>query len=38
MSVQLSAEHVAVRRAVREFGEAEIEPVAWKHIIAERLP
>ncbi|PSP90096.1 acyl-CoA dehydrogenase [Halobacteriales archaeon QS_4_69_34] len=31
MAFQLSAEHEAVRRAVREFGEAEIEPVAREH-------
>jgi alkylation response protein AidB-like acyl-CoA dehydrogenase len=31
MAFQLSAEHEAVRRAVREFGEAEIAPVAREH-------
>jgi alkylation response protein AidB-like acyl-CoA dehydrogenase len=31
MRFQLSAEHEAIRRAVREFGEAEIEPVAAEH-------
>ncbi|MFB6269609.1 MAG: acyl-CoA dehydrogenase family protein, partial [Halobacterium sp.] len=31
MSFQLSAEQEAVRRAVREFGEEEIAPVAAEH-------
>jgi len=31
MSVQLSAEHGAVRQAVREFGEAEISTVVREH-------
>jgi len=38
MSFQLSAEHEAVRRAVREFGEAEIAPVAREHDETGRYP
>jgi len=38
MSFQLSAEHEAVREAVREFGEAEIRPVARKHDEQRRYP
>jgi alkylation response protein AidB-like acyl-CoA dehydrogenase len=38
MSFRLSAEHEAVRQAVREFGEAEIEPVAREHDEEKRYP
>ena len=38
MSFQLSAEHEAVREAVREFGDQEIAPVAREHDEQQRYP
>ncbi|SEW23252.1 acyl-CoA dehydrogenase family protein [Natrinema salifodinae] len=38
MAFQLSAEHEAIRDAVREFGENEIEPVAEEHDQAGEYP
>ena len=38
MSFRLTDEHRAIRDAVREFGEAEIRPVAGEHEAEERYP
>jgi acyl-CoA dehydrogenase len=38
MSFQLSGEHRAIKQAVREFGEEEIEPVAAEHDQAGKYP
>ncbi len=38
MSFQLSAEHEAIRQAVREFGEAEMKPVAREHDEEKKYP
>ncbi|WP_440008894.1 acyl-CoA dehydrogenase family protein [Halomicrococcus sp. SG-WS-1] len=38
MSFQLSEEHRAIRQAVREFGEKEIEPVAREHDEEHKYP
>ncbi|MEF8758018.1 MAG: acyl-CoA dehydrogenase family protein [Halobacteriales archaeon] len=38
MGFSLSEEHEAIRRAVREFAEAEIEPVAREHDAERRYP
>ena len=38
MAFKLNAEHKAIRQAVREFGENEIEPVAAEHDQEKKYP